>query len=270
MQFSEPEKSEYARNYAESMRTRGVQYIPPSRPEFEIHEACSIFPMMSDDEFRGLVEDIRENGQREPIWIYEGRIIDGRNRYKACQELIRRPTTREWDGKGSLVGFILSLNLHRRSLTTSQRAAIANEAKKTLEAEIKEAESIRKSKASRSDLVNFDQVTSGGRDARAEAAKLCGVSKGSVVAAEKIKEASPETFERVKAGMTTIQEAKRELGLIRPTPKPEPIEPPAEPLAESTVDIYTSDHPLIKAFWQDANIRSMTIESDHWVKRFAK
>ena len=69
---------------------------------YPIHEVCAIFPMMNPDEFAGLKADIKTNGQREPVWTHQGKIIDGRNRLKACQELGITPRYREWDGNGSL------------------------------------------------------------------------------------------------------------------------------------------------------------------------
>jgi ParB-like chromosome segregation protein Spo0J len=41
---------------------------------------------MQAQEFADLVQDIRERGLEEPIRIYDGQIIDGRNRYLACQD----------------------------------------------------------------------------------------------------------------------------------------------------------------------------------------
>ena len=88
--------------------------------------------------YHGGSADILENGQREPIWIYDGKIIDGRNRYRACRDAGIEPALRTWNGEGSLVQFVVSLNLHRRHLTSSQRAAIAAEALEQLKAEAKE------------------------------------------------------------------------------------------------------------------------------------
>lgn len=91
-----------------------------------IHPVADIFPRMSPAEFGALREDIRANGQREPIWTWRGQVIDGRHRAQACAELGIDPSTREYDGdEASLVGFVVSLNLHRRHLDESQRAMVA-------------------------------------------------------------------------------------------------------------------------------------------------
>jgi ParB-like nuclease domain len=93
--------------------------------EYEFHPIANIFPLMEGQEFKALVDDIKANGLREPVVIYEGKVIDGRNRYKACKELnLPTPTTKPYDG-GDPLGFVLSANLHRRHLNESQRAVVA-------------------------------------------------------------------------------------------------------------------------------------------------
>ena len=94
-------------------------------PLYEFHEVANIFPMMSDEEYKNLVNDIGGNGQRVPIYLWQNKIIDGRNRYKACCELGIAPLVEQWNGDGSLVSFVVSLNLNRRHLDTSQRAMVA-------------------------------------------------------------------------------------------------------------------------------------------------
>src|SRR5262245_52911700 len=101
----------------------------------EFHEVADIFPMMGKEEFEALKTDIKANGQREPIWLHEGKIIDGRNRYQACTKLGVVPIYRKWDGNGSLVAFVVSLNLHRRHLSESQRALIGARIKPMFEDE---------------------------------------------------------------------------------------------------------------------------------------
>lgn len=81
---------------------------------------------MTDREFTALTRDIEANGLREPIWLHQdGRIIDGRHRYRACINAGVEPQFRTWDETGSLVAFVVSLNLHRRHLDESQRAMVA-------------------------------------------------------------------------------------------------------------------------------------------------
>ncbi|HTQ33530.1 MAG TPA: ParB N-terminal domain-containing protein [Stellaceae bacterium] len=77
-------------------------------------------------EYRALVEDIRQHGQREPIVLYDGRILDGRNRWRACRELGVEPKCIEWtEADGAPSVFVVSRNLHRRHLNEAQRAEIA-------------------------------------------------------------------------------------------------------------------------------------------------
>ena len=91
-----------------------------------LHPLCSIFPAMSAPEFEALKADIAAHGLREPVWTWRGSIIDGRHRWQACMDLGIEPMTREHDGdESTLVGFVLSMNLSRRHLSESQRAAVA-------------------------------------------------------------------------------------------------------------------------------------------------
>lgn len=94
---------------------------------FLMHPAANIFPMMSDSEAKDLMIDIRENGQREPITLFEGKVIDGRNRLRALRWLEIEPKVQHFKGTESeVVNYVLSLNLHRRHLTESQRAMVAS------------------------------------------------------------------------------------------------------------------------------------------------
>lgn len=106
--------------------------------EYPFHEAAGIFPLLSGHPFEELKADIEQHGQREPVVLWHGSIIDGRNRYRACKDLGRPVLTREWDGAGSVVAYVVSLNLRRRHLDSSQRAVAAAKAKAAFEAEAKE------------------------------------------------------------------------------------------------------------------------------------
>src|SRR5262245_52265219 len=47
----------------------------------KFHSASNLFPLMEGEEFDALVADIRKNGLLEKIDLYDGQIVDGRNRY---------------------------------------------------------------------------------------------------------------------------------------------------------------------------------------------
>jgi ParB-like chromosome segregation protein Spo0J len=51
----------------------------------EIHALALIFPPMTGAEFDDLVESVRINGLMNEIVLWEGKILDGRNRYLACK-----------------------------------------------------------------------------------------------------------------------------------------------------------------------------------------
>jgi phage N-6-adenine-methyltransferase len=87
----------------------------------QFHPVASMFPMMEGAEFDAFVSDIATHGQLEPIVVYEGMVLDGRNRWRACERLGLVPETREWENGRDPESFVVSLNLHRRHLSREQR-----------------------------------------------------------------------------------------------------------------------------------------------------
>src|ERR1043166_1833343 len=88
------------------------------------HPLAEVFPFLEGEEFTALVADIAQQGLCEPIWLYTGQILDGRNRYRACQQLGLPCETRTYAGDDP-VGFVVSMNLRRRHLDESQRGMVA-------------------------------------------------------------------------------------------------------------------------------------------------
>lgn len=194
----------------------------------EFHEIANIFPMMIGNEYRSLVTDIRENGLREPITTYEGKILDGRNRYAACLECGIEPLYREWDGRGSPISFVVSLNLQRRHLTSSQRAAISIDLESMYAIEAKERQ------GTRTDIVEIIPQSDFGK-AREQAAKDMNTNARYVQDAKMLSEKAPDLFYNIKSGEMTIPEAKREIV------KRERIETP--PLPSDKYRIIYADPP---------------------------
>jgi len=90
---------------------------------YEYHELANLFPLMDESQYSDLVADIKENGLVESIVLHEGKILDGRNRYNACNDADVEPNFVEYEGEDAL-SYVISLNLNRRHLNESQRAMI--------------------------------------------------------------------------------------------------------------------------------------------------
>ena len=57
--------------------------------------------------------------------LWQGQLIDGRNRLQVCRELGIDAECRELDPKADPFGYVVSHNLHRRHLTVAQRSMVA-------------------------------------------------------------------------------------------------------------------------------------------------
>jgi hypothetical protein len=105
--------------------------------DLSFHPLADIFPLMEGVEFDALVEDIYRNGLREPIVLHEGKILDGRNRYRACIKIaeeaeaqnccgqLYQPQFKELEPRIGVgidpYAYVISANIHRRHLTAEQR-----------------------------------------------------------------------------------------------------------------------------------------------------
>lgn len=92
----------------------------------KFHPFADIFPLIEGDDFTALVADIKAHGLREKVVTYRGQILDGRNRFLACQRAKVKPGFRAFSGDdAAALAFVVSVNVHRRHLTESQRAMAA-------------------------------------------------------------------------------------------------------------------------------------------------
>lgn len=90
------------------------------------HPLANLFPLIEGEDYAALVADVKARGLREAITIFDGLILDGRNRARACEDAQVPPRYEPWAGKASeALGYVLSKNLARRHLNDGQRAHIA-------------------------------------------------------------------------------------------------------------------------------------------------
>lgn len=192
----------------------------------KFHPVCELFPEMQPDDFDALLENIKTRGVQVPVLVYQGQIIDGRHRWLACEKLGIECPKSDWHPRHgeSLVEFVVSLNLHRRTLTASQRAMIAQASLPLLEQEARERQ--RAAGGSKSAPGKSAQSAPPPRRARDDAARAAGVSPRLVQDAKAVASESPDMAARVKAGEVSVGEAKKQLKA--PPPPPRKKQSPAE------------------------------------------
>lgn len=183
--------------------------IKPLPAALQAHELAELMPDMQEGELKLLTESIQKSGQRLPIILLDGKILDGRSRYAACLTLGIQPEVRNYDPEKdgtSPTLFVLEHNVNRRHLSVGQRAIIIQNSLPFLEAEAEE----------RKKAAQF-RVVDGGQPAPAapgtpgrsveKAAKVANVGKTSVQEAAKLTDQHPDLAEKVKAGEMSLHEA---------------------------------------------------------------
>jgi len=176
----------------------------------QFHEYANLFPLIQGKEFVELKRSVKEHGLAEPIVTYKGKILDGRNRFRACQETGVEPDFFEYGGADPLQ-FVVTHNLHRRHLDESQRAMV---------------------------LAKLKSVGSGGNQngtsaasTKADMAKQLNVSERSGRNASKVlRDGTPELQEKVESGVIKVtpaakiaakppeQQAAAILDMVKPKP----------------------------------------------------
>ena len=92
--------------------------------EYDFHPLANLLPLMDEDQFDGLVGSIRREGLLEPIVLFEGKILDGRNRYRAAREAHYKFSEKDFEQLKAGVDpqdFVYSANIQRRHLSSEQK-----------------------------------------------------------------------------------------------------------------------------------------------------
>jgi ParB-like chromosome segregation protein Spo0J len=193
----------------------------PDYDNYQIHPAADLLPMMSAKEFAGLVEDIRENGQLDPVYVIGNQIVDGRNRYRAAKLAGLKPKVRpaplDLNAEGATIsGWVVSKNLQRRNLTTGQKAIVAAKLADAKAEEIKAREAARKANQPRG--ADGKLIDTGAakpttddrhdREATAKAGAEVGVSGRAVARAKRVIKEAPDLAAKVESGEISLNEAE--------------------------------------------------------------
>lgn len=186
----------------------------------DAHPATQAFPMLSDAKLVALAEDIEARGLLDPITLFNGMVLDGRNRLRACDLVGVEPRFVEYDGDEP-VAFVRSKNL-RRDLNKGQRAMASARLLPMLEEEARKRSSknLKKGNAARGGT----NATSGASGHSAEqVGAIMDVSGRYVRMAKRVLKESPVMAAKVESGDQTLTSAFRSLDS---EPQDSPPDPP--------------------------------------------
>ncbi|SPF41442.1 hypothetical protein SBDP1_340008 [Syntrophobacter sp. SbD1] len=205
----------------EETRSEGAGFFPLTAKgliELQEHEVAGLFPLMVGEDFEALKAGIKERGILESIWLdKDGRIIDGRNRYRAYLELanpkIHLPMRTFLGDDNDLPNHVVELNKNRRHLSKAQYLVAAVEVKRLISKGAKERQLANLKRNRNAEPVNLPAREIG--DSRDQAAKMFpGISASMIDRAEKvIQKGSPELVKAWKEGKLAASAACKLLAL---------------------------------------------------------
>lgn len=214
------------------------------------HPAADLLPLLEGEEFRALQKSIIERGLERPVLLvhdpggeHDGKVIDGRNRLRACIAVNIEPSFEFWEGSDDPYEFVWAHNAVRRHLEPGQRAQVRLKMDEAIRAEAERkraaANESRSAKAkgnrnaakgekqSRSPVTGTeDHGQTGSLDAR-ELAGRADVSVGTAKKAIAVAKKAPELADQVAAGELNLSAAYRKVtrdeAIERIRKEPEPL-----------------------------------------------
>lgn len=251
----------------------GLLTLPDGRSiPFKAHPLADLFPMMSAEEMAALIEDVRDRGVQRPIVLFDGQVLDGRNRYHAAREASVGYRVVEFTGTDPLA-FVISENMRRRHLTEAQRASVAARLAKLPKGSNQHASIEAPSQAQAAELLNVSRA-SVQRAAEVQqhgtpglAAALAAGTVSASAAAEVAKLPEAEQQEIVAQGPAAVKEAAKAA-----RQRPEPVaKAPAQPVSKLTPEALAEENEALKADFETVKwkLAAMTRERDDLKARVA-
>src|ERR1700722_18278199 len=203
---------------------------PPAR--LAPHPICLLIPSADDDELQDLTDDIRAHGLIAPIVLFEGMILDGRNRAAACERAGVAPRYVSFEGgREDALILVVSHNLKRRHLTKRPIAdALVAAEDFNLHYTLLEPAAAAEAAVDRPEARPVIKITEPKTASSRKLAQAAGrvVSHVMIAATRKVKEkGEPELQEAVKKGRIGVQDAAKAADLppeqqkaIAGSPKP--------------------------------------------------
>ena len=223
--------------------------------DYEYHELSTVFSSFEGtEEFKGLVKSVKEYGLFDPILVWQGKIVDGRHRHKACMEAGVEPEYEYLVDEvpfDKVLGRVVGANMLRRHLTTGQRAMIAASLANMTEG------------GGGNQYVKVDRTNLSDAKSNEDAAKTLSVSPMTVKNAKEVKRDAPDLAEKVSRGEMSLNAAKVESRERKgETPKqkpklPKPVEMSLDEMMRikgDSWDTYTAAGALVSTV-RDLNLQ---------------
>lgn len=194
------------------------------------HELALLFPPLEKEAAAELSTDIKINGQRDPIILFENKILDGVQRYGACLDARVEPETTKFEFTDAFhkgihpVDFVMSKNLHRRHLSKGQRAVVyvsaENLRKKkfsTFEENVErgnktwQEQNIAEGKKAVSAIRKIRKTDVGMSQRRSELAAEAQVSPRLIEMAERVQKEAPRKLQAIKDGKVALHDVFHKL-----------------------------------------------------------
>ena len=170
----------------------------------EVSKYALLFPAIEGDDLESFEADVLANGVINPVLTYEGQVLDGRNRWEACERLgldcpVERIEDKDWfdESTFSPYTYVASLNFSRRHLTQSQKAMVSAD--------------LARIRMEESRLDNMKGETA--EDARKAAADAVGVSESYTKRAQFVDDQDKDLADEVRRGETSVSAAYKEARL---------------------------------------------------------
>jgi len=200
----------------------------------KFHPIADCFPLIEGEEFDVLVADIVANGLLNPIVVFEDKILDGRNRWRACQKAGVEASTTEYTGDNP-VQFVISANASRRQMRPWQKALVAARFANLLQGsnqfhKLIQEHAVGPSGSGVLSNAHTEALKRVSHDGLSNefAGKLLGVSASSVERAKVVlTRGTPDDIRQVEIGEISIEKAaalirKKDKAVVLATKKPKP------------------------------------------------
>lgn len=185
--------------------------------KYRVHDMAAVFPLPSPEEYAAIKDDVLQRGFIYPAVHWEDAkkdswLIDGRTRDRIATELEKAGVKKAANGEeivlkrvnfngteAEAVQYVRSLNLTRRAMTSSQKAAAA----------VLAGDLYRKYKAKEDgvDLTELEAEDAG--DMASRVAKEAGTNRAYVFDCAKLHRERPHLLQAVLSGVYSIPEAKK-------------------------------------------------------------